>query len=187
MSVYKNLYGRSFDLVSSTLKNRFFLWNIFGNIGPLVFGLFAIPYIYGHSTKEYVGFLTLTWAAIGYTGLFDFGLSRALFYFASLGKSDQAINIEGVIVKSALFAVGIAAIINAVLYILKERIAAGLSLENPDQLESLFIISASLPIYLISNMIRSSLEGAVPTSKYLQILCLSLAVRLPGAAYRARR
>jgi O-antigen/teichoic acid export membrane protein len=159
LSAHRNLYGRMFALVSATLKNRFFLWNVFGNMGPLVFGLIAIPYVYGHSTREYIGFLTLIWAAIGYTGLFDFGLSRALFYFTSLGKTDRAIDIQGVVVKSALFALGIAAIINAVLYLLKEQVAAGLSLESRDQLHSLVIISASLPIYLITNMIRSSLEG----------------------------
>jgi O-antigen/teichoic acid export membrane protein len=76
-----------------------------------------------------------------------------------LGKSDRTIDIEGVIVKSALFATGVAVLINAALFILKEEIAAGLSLRDPDQLQSLFIISASLPVYLISNMIRSSLEG----------------------------
>ncbi len=159
MRFYKKLHDRSSALVFSTLQNRFFLWNLFGNIGPLALGLFAIPYIYGHATKEYVGFLTLTWAAIGYTGLFDFGLSRALFYFSSMGKSDVTIDIGGMIVRSTMFALAIAAVINALVYLMKGSLTYRLGITASDQAQALYIVSASLPIYLVSNMIRSSLEG----------------------------
>ena len=154
-----SLPGKLAPLLLSTFQSRFFLWNIFGNIGPLVFGLFTIPYIYGHSSKEYVGFLTLTWAAIGYTGLFDFGLSRALFYFAASSKSNRRTDLERAIQKCSLFAIGISLLINALLLVLQEQIASFLKLEGRDQLGALLIIALSLPIYLISNMIRSSLEG----------------------------
>jgi O-antigen/teichoic acid export membrane protein len=159
MMLSKTMAGKLMPLILATFRNRFFLWNMFGNIGPLVFALAAVPYIYGHSSKEYVGFLTMTWAAIGYTGLFDFGLSRALFYYAASSKFNHSIDLEGAIRKSTLFAIGVSILINVVLYLLKDRIAQGLSLSDGDRLNSLLIISASLPIYLISNMVRSSLEG----------------------------
>jgi O-antigen/teichoic acid export membrane protein len=159
MMLSKTMAGKLMPLILATFRNRFFLWNMFGNIGPLVFALAAVPYIYGHSSKEYVGFLTMTWAAIGYTGLFDFGLSRALFYYAASSKFNHTIDLEGAIRKSTLFAIGVSILINVALYLLKDRIAQGLSLGDGDRLNSLLIISASLPIYLISNMVRSSLEG----------------------------
>jgi O-antigen/teichoic acid export membrane protein len=159
MKDYNHLHSRVLSFNFPTLKNKFFWWNVFGNIGPLFFALFSIPYIYGNSSKEYVGFLTLVWAAIGYSGLFDFGLSRALFYFTSISKSNPAIDIQGAIVKSALFALAVSGIMNAVLYLVREDIASTLLVNNGDQIYSLFIIAASLPIYLISNMIRSGLEG----------------------------
>jgi O-antigen/teichoic acid export membrane protein len=159
MMLSKTMAGKLMPLILATFRNRFFLWNMFGNIGPLVFALAAVPYIYGHSSKEYVGFLTMTWAAIGYTGLFDFGLSRALFYYAASSKFNHTIDLEGAIRKSTLFALGVSILINVVLHLLKDRIAQGLSLGDGDRLNSLLIISASLPIYLISNMVRSSLEG----------------------------
>lgn len=159
MMLSKTMAGKLMPLILATFRNRFFLWNMFGNIGPLMFALAAVPYIYGHSSREYVGFLTMTWAAIGYTGLFDFGLSRALFYYAASSKFNQAIDLEGAIRKSTLFAIGVSLLINAVLYLFRDQIAQGLSLGDGDRLNSLFIISASLPIYLISNMVRSSLEG----------------------------
>lgn len=151
--------GRLVPLLQSTLRSRFFLWNIFGNIGPLAFALFTIPYIYGHSSKEYVGFLTLSWAAIGYTGLFDFGLSRALFYFAATSKSSGHSDLKSAICKSALFAIGISVFIDVILFVLREEAIDFLKLNGTDQVNALLIISVSLPIYLVSNMVRSSLEG----------------------------
>jgi O-antigen/teichoic acid export membrane protein len=151
--------GRLMPLLQSTLHNRFFLWNIFGNIGPLAFALFTIPYIYAHSSKEYVGFLTLSWAAIGYTGIFDFGLSRALFYFAATSKSTRHTDLKNAIRKSALFAIGISILIDVFLFLLRDEVASLLKLNGTDKINALLIISISLPVYLISNMIRSCLEG----------------------------
>jgi O-antigen/teichoic acid export membrane protein len=159
MNAYGKLYDRSFALIASTLRNRFFLWNLFGNIGPLLFALAAIPYIYAHSSREYVGFLTLTWAAIGYTGLFDFGLSRALFYFTSLSRTDPKIDIRRVIVQSTVFTILISIALNIALYFMIGRVANAFSLTGSDQITALFIIAATLPIYLVSNMFRSCLEG----------------------------
>lgn len=159
MMFSRTMAGKLVPLILATFRNKFFLWNMFGNIGPLIFALAAVPYIYSNSPKEYVGFLTMTWAAIGYTGLFDFGLSRALFYYAASSKFDHNIDLEGAIRKSTIFALGVSILINIVLYFFKDRIARSLSLDDGDRLDSLLIISMSLPIYLISNMVRSSLEG----------------------------
>ncbi|WP_197075405.1 oligosaccharide flippase family protein [Sphingomonas sp. Ag1] len=156
---YRTLPGKMVPLIRATYQNKFFLWNMFGNIGPLVFALFAVPYIYGNASREYVGFLTITWAAIGYTGLFDFGLSRALLYFAAASKFNRQTDLEGAIRKSVLFAIGISIAINLLLYLFSERLSQSLAVRGDDQLAAMFIISATLPIYLVSNMIRSSLEG----------------------------
>lgn len=159
MIPYQVISKKMMPLIKATYNNKFFLWNMFGNIGPLVFALFAVPYIYGNSSKEYVGFLTITWAAVGYTGLFDFGLSRALFYFAAASKFNQKTDLEGAIRKSVIFAIGLSIVINVLLYMFSNQLSEGLAVRNSDQLAALFIIAFSLPIYLVSNMIRSSLEG----------------------------
>ena len=157
--LHRTLSGKLMPLLLSTFRSRFFLWNIFGNIGPLLFALLMVPYIYGHSSREYVGFLTITWAAVGYAGLFDFGLSRALFYFAAASKSNPQTDLQGAITKSVLFAIGISVLINVALFALQDRVAKMLTLADRDQLDALFVIAMSLPIYLIANMVRSSLEG----------------------------
>lgn len=57
-------------------KNTF--WNLFGQVLPLVVGVIVIPrLIHGLGTARF-GILTLGWAIVGYTSLFDLGLSRAL-------------------------------------------------------------------------------------------------------------
>lgn len=144
-----------FDLI----VNRFFLWNIFGNIGPLFIALFCVPYLYRHGTAEYVGYLTIIWAAIGYTGLFDFGLSRALLYYAALSKSDRSISLYGSILKSSLFSILVSVAIAAVVLPFRDQILQSFKFGDADQARALTVIVLSLPIYLISNMVRASLEG----------------------------
>lgn len=53
-------------------------WNLLGNLLPLIAGLAAVPYLIGHIGTERFGLLSLAWILIGYFGLFDLGLGRAL-------------------------------------------------------------------------------------------------------------
>lgn len=145
--------------IRAALRNRFFLWNLFGNIGPLLISVALIPYIYHNSSKEYVGFITITWAAIGYTGLFDFGLSRALFYFSSLSKRNNDFSLTDVVRKSVFVSLLVALFVNIVLLLITDDLAKMDMFRNRDQFESLRIIIFSLPVYLISNLLKSSLEG----------------------------
>src|SRR5713101_8834257 len=45
---------------------------------PLVAAIFTIPVLIRNLGDERFGLLTLIWAIVGYFGLFDFGLGRAL-------------------------------------------------------------------------------------------------------------
>ena len=53
-------------------------WNLLGNVLPLLAGIAAVPYLVAHLGTERFGLLGLAWILIGYFGLFDFGLGRAL-------------------------------------------------------------------------------------------------------------
>lgn len=53
-------------------------WNLLGNLLPMLAGILAIPFLIDHLGKERFGLLSLAWILIGYFGLFDFGLGRAL-------------------------------------------------------------------------------------------------------------
>ena len=74
---------KSFDLTTKaltggTLLVRNSLFNLIGQGIPLLVALFTIPLlIHGLGTDRF-GVLTLVWMVIGYFGLFDLGLGRAL-------------------------------------------------------------------------------------------------------------
>ncbi len=53
-------------------------WNLLGNLMPMLTGLLAVPYLVKQLGTERFGLLSLGWILIGYFGLFDFGLGRAL-------------------------------------------------------------------------------------------------------------
>ncbi len=59
------------------------LWSLLGQGVPLLVAIFAVPpLIHGLGTERY-GVLNLVWMLIGYFGLFDLGLSRALIKFVA--------------------------------------------------------------------------------------------------------
>lgn len=54
------------------------LWNIFGQTLPLLAALAAFPPLINGLGTERFGILALAWMVIGYSGLFDLGIGRAL-------------------------------------------------------------------------------------------------------------
>ena len=54
------------------------LWNLTGQIAPLAVALVALPPLIRALGMERFGFISLAWALVGYAGLFDLGISRAM-------------------------------------------------------------------------------------------------------------
>jgi O-antigen/teichoic acid export membrane protein len=65
-------------------------WNLLGMCAPMVVALFAIPLLVEGMGKDRFGLLTLIWMLVGYLGVFDLGLGRALTQTVAqrLGKDD---------------------------------------------------------------------------------------------------
>ena len=59
------------------------LINICGVVFPMLFGLVAIPFLLEQLGREKFGILTMAWVLIGYFGLLDLGLGRALTQYIS--------------------------------------------------------------------------------------------------------
>jgi len=53
-------------------------WNIIGQTAPLLVAVVVLPRLIGLMGIDRYGFLTLVWVLVGYAGLFDFGLGRAI-------------------------------------------------------------------------------------------------------------
>lgn len=67
-------------------------WNLAGNLLPLAAAVVAMPYLASRLGTERFGLLTLGWVLVGYFGLFDFGLGRALTKLVAerAGHADDA-------------------------------------------------------------------------------------------------
>lgn len=66
------------DLTSTRKLSTNVLLNLFAEGVPLAVSLFCIPVLLHKLGTEQFGVLTLAWAIIGYFGIFDMGLGRAL-------------------------------------------------------------------------------------------------------------
>jgi O-antigen/teichoic acid export membrane protein len=85
------------------------IWNIFGQLLPLALAAVAIPLLIRRLGVDRFGVLTLAWTIVGYFGLFDLGLGRAITKVVSeaLAKGRQADASGAVWTGSAiLFALG---------------------------------------------------------------------------------
>lgn len=65
------------------------LWNLLGAALPLAVGAAAVPYLIKSIGVERFGVLTLLWAIVGYFGLFDFGLGRAITQRVAQALADR--------------------------------------------------------------------------------------------------
>ena len=65
-------------MARNNVLNRGALYNLLGTGIPLLVGLISVPILLKSLGNQTFGLLTLIWTAIGYFGLFDFGIGRAL-------------------------------------------------------------------------------------------------------------
>ena len=78
------------NLTSGRLLAHNTMWNLIGQIIPLVVGMVTIPLLVRGLGVDRFGLLSLVWIIIGYFNLFDLGLGRALTKLVAdrLGNND---------------------------------------------------------------------------------------------------
>src|SRR5579864_5317005 len=78
-------------LTSGRLLARNTIWNLLGQIVPMVVALATIPIIIRGMGVERFGVLSLAWIVVGYFSLFDLGIGRALTKFVAdkLGPNEE--------------------------------------------------------------------------------------------------
>src|ERR1700757_1114987 len=74
----RTLSSPALSFTSGKRLARNTLWNLGGNLAPLPVAFLCIPPLIKALGTNRFGILTLIWALIGYTAVFDFGLGRAL-------------------------------------------------------------------------------------------------------------
>lgn len=64
-------------------NNDKYIYTLGGNIVPLLVGFFAVPFTLKYFGVEIVGFVAICWLLVGYSGIFDLGLSRSMTVMVS--------------------------------------------------------------------------------------------------------
>ena len=140
------------------------LYNLIGNFIPILAAVICIPYLTRELGAERFGFMTIMWALIGYFGIFDLGVSRALTYFAT--RSNDPVSPEPLApaVKAGMQVVGLAGIVGMCLVLMFSDMTVRKLLNGQlglytEALGALIITALIIPLTAMGNGLRGVLEG----------------------------
>lgn len=143
-------------LTSGKLVAKNAVINLVGQVLPLLVGVITIPMLIKGLGTERFGVLTLAWMTIGYFSLFDLGLGRALTQIISrcLGKEETS-ELAG-LVWTALAIMAVMGFAGALVagFLTPFLIANVFKMHEqlrPETLQSFMILSASIPIVILSS------------------------------------
>lgn len=159
------------------------LWNIVGSTLPLLAGVVAIPILLHSLGNARLGVFTLVLGLIGFSGIFDLGLGRALTQMiaSEQGKGTSPGAIAGLARRAlvALFFLGLfwGTVLWWVAPVLVKRLFSLEGILAQETFTGLHWIAFSLPFTLVSAGLIGILEG-------LQRFALINTIRVPlGAAF----
>jgi|HubBroStandDraft_1064217.scaffolds.fasta_scaffold01121_6 O-antigen/teichoic acid export membrane protein len=144
-------------------KNSIF--NLFGQILPMLVGIVTIPYIVKGLGPDGYGILSIAYLVLGYFGIFDLGLSRATVKFVAEHLSpDKVHKVPGLVWTSLSLLVALGCTVGAISAAFVP-VAVTHFFKMPPSFEgqaktALFILSLSMPIMLSNDALRGVLEAA---------------------------
>lgn len=139
-------------------------WNLIVQIAPLLAALLAIPPLINGLGFERFGILSLAWMILGYFGLLDLGLGRALIVLVSekLGLNEDH-DIPSLI-STALWLMLLIGILGGLVlwvnstYLVTSALTIGPML-RPEAISVMKILAISVPIIILTTGIRGILES----------------------------
>ena len=153
-----------FDLTSGRLLKWNALWNLLGTAAPIPVALLCLPALVHKLGKDQFGVLALAWTLIGYAGLFDFGLGRALTKLVSekLGGKEED-EIPGLFWTSQ-FLMSLMALAGTILLVLIAPWLVHSALKIPAALQtatlhSFYALALSMPVVISTAGLRGFLEA----------------------------
>lgn len=140
------------------------LWNLAGQVAPLAVALVALPPLIHALGMDRYGFLTLAWALVGYAGMFDLGISRAMTRLVAqrLANDDPqgALHVGGV-ATTLMLAFG-------TLSGLLLGATAGLIVDGwlnvpphlrGEAINAMLLLAAAMPVVLLTSAYRGTIEA----------------------------
>jgi O-antigen/teichoic acid export membrane protein len=154
----------SLHLTSGTRLARNTLWNLIGNVAPLLVAFFCVPLLLKALGTSRFGILTLVWTLIGYTTVFDFGLGRALTQLvaARIG-TDQQRDVPVLVWTSQLMMLflgfgGTAALVLLSGWLARHVLQVPIGLQT-ETTRSLYLLAFSIPLVISTAGLRGLLEA----------------------------
>ena len=153
------------------------LWNLLGNCFPVAVAVVCLPVLKRGLGTERLGIISLAWVVIGYFGLFDLGLSRALTKLVAerIGQRREQ-EIPSLIWTSLFLMTGlgmVGAILTFLLApLLVERLLKVPAALSHEALGSFYWLGAAVPVVVVTAGLRGVLEG-------VQRFRLATAIRIP--------
>lgn len=164
-------------LTSGRLLAKNAIWNLVGTASPAFVALICLPILKAKLGVDRLGIISLAWVLIGYFGLFDFGLSRALTKLVAerLGQQRED-EIPGLVWTSLFLMAGLGVAGAVATFILAPWLVYH-PLKIPVELQhetiaAFYWIALSLPILILTAGLRGVLEA-------LQRFRLATAIRIP--------
>lgn len=160
------------------------LWNLAGAGFPLLVGAALFPYLVRSIGVEAFGVLTLIWALIGYFGLFDLGVGRALTQqVAQKRVAGRGAEVPALVKTGLLFAGAMGVLGGVLLALAVEPLAArGLKVSpelHADVVQALLIAAAAVPFTTVTVGLRGVLE-AYEDFRAVNLLRMALGVATFG-------
>jgi len=169
------------NLPSQRLLARNFSLNLIGQLIPAVAALVAAPILVRGLGVDRFGLLTIAWVVIGYVGLVDLGLGRALTQAVAERLGKRADREIPSVIWSCLLILGILGVLGTVLvaaaapyltfHVLK--VPAPLRIET---LNTFYLLACSIPFVIGTAALRGVLEAH-------QEFGLTTAVRVPMGVF----
>ncbi len=151
--------------ITRGLLARNTLLNLVGKMAPLVASLICVPLIIRGLGVERYGLLSLSWAILGYSLIFDLGLGRATIKFVAeaLGKNDGS-HVSQIVWTALSFQLALGIIAGFVLIgvgpLLVTRLL-NVPLElMPEAISAIYLLALSLPVTMLFHSISGVLHAA---------------------------
>lgn len=140
------------------------LWNIAGNIAPLLLGLIALPLLIQGLGTARAGVLFIIWTVLNYFNLFQFGLGRALTKFIAekLGEGNEK-EVSTLVWTGTFLMVILGAIATVSMFLfapLLVRQVLKVPLELQDEtIQAFYVFALSMPAIISVAAFKSILEA----------------------------
>ncbi len=151
-------------LINRSLLARNTIWNLIGQLIPLIIAIFAIPLLIRVLGTNRFGVLALAWAVIGYFSLFDLGLGRALTQLVAgrLGAEQEkeipTLAWTGLTLVLILGLIGTLILGLASPWLVQDALNIPRELQ-PESLHVFYLLALAIPVVIITAGLRGLLEA----------------------------